>query len=295
MNKKPLVYIVIVNYNGLQDTIECINSIKKSTYENYKVVVVDNGSTDNSVSTLIKEFRDVKLIKSQENLGFSGGNNIGIMFALNQNADYVCLLNNDTVVSKDFLKELVEVAINYKDVGIVGGQINFFDNPLKIWFGGGILSKVRGNAYHRFIHMEEEDKVIISEEDFITGCLQLISRDVINKVGLLNDDYFLYYEDTDYCCRVRNAGYKLIYTNKSKIYHKVSQSTGEKSALFYYYNTRNRLIFIRNNFNGLAKSVSLFYAILTSILKLFIFKNRYIYIAIKDFFLGRKGKYTKEF
>lgn len=181
-------------------------------------------------------------IESAENLGFSGGNNIGIRKAIENEFDYVLLLNNDTTVEPDFLSILIGVATKKDNAGIVSGKIAFYSKPSHLWYGGGHMDeKLGGGAHERWNDLNPEDTGEIREVTFITGCLMLIPIEVVKKVGLLSEEYFLYAEDTDFCYKVLEAGYKLWFCENTLIYHKVSASTGATSATTQYYMVRNVL------------------------------------------------------
>lgn len=253
-NYSPLVSIVILNWNGLKDTIECLESLEKIDYSNYKIIVVDNNSEGNDAGILEKKYRNYKynknyinVIRSKKNLGFGGGNNMGIRTILEEGkSKYILLLNNDTVVEPNFLKELVKTAENNSRLGIVGGKILYYNKPNKIWYAGGKLDLLRGSGYH-FFQGKINQSEISGEIDvtFITGCLMLIKKELFKKIGLLPEEYFLSVEDVDFCYNVISQGYKLKVNLNSKIYHKVSVSKGgENSVIDDYYVTRNRIYFM---------------------------------------------------
>lgn len=251
-----LVYIILVNYNGINDTINCIDSLSKIKYDNYKILVVDNASRDGSVKK-IKD-KNIELIELKENIGFAGGNNKGIEVALKENADYVLLLNNDTEVEPYFLNHLVDRAEKDKSIGCVGGKIYYFDNKNIIWFAGGKINRFTGKTHH--IGADEIDKGMYDvpmEQDYITGCMMLVRTSVFRKTGFMKDTYFLYYEETDWCVRMRNDGYKLIYEPNAVIYHKVSNSTKNINEVVKYYYDRNSYWFIMNNY-GLESKIFMF-------------------------------------
>ena len=292
MKKSPKVFIIIVNYNGYKDTIECIESLNKIDYDNYKIVVVDNDSADESVLKIRGKFDTVKIIESNINLGFSGANNIGIKYAIDNKADYILLLNNDTEVEKDFLKNIINRVKDEKNIGISTGKIRYFDNKNIIWYGGGKFNRLKGNSYH--IGLDELDKGQYDYEkkvSFISGCFMLIPIKVLNEVGLLSEEYFLYHEDTDYCCKVMKKGYELFYYGKSVIYHKVSASTGKNSELYTYYYTRNRCILINNNLEVPFKQIAFLFYFSTRIIKIiFNKKERNVILkALKDYRNGILG------
>lgn len=287
------VYIILVNYNGSVDTIECIESLKVIEHSNYEIVVVDNNSTDENKKLLERYSNIAKIIFLDDNLGFSGANNKGIEEALKNNADYILLLNNDTIVEKDFLNVLVETATANNNKCAVTGKINYYYSKDKIWYGGGEISKWKGNAYHlNENRSSDEYGNEFSEVTFITGCMILIPIGVIKNIGLMSEDYFLYFEDVDFSQKILNAGFKLYYDPKSVIYHKVSASTGTVSNLFLYYYCRNRLIFIKNNL-GFINRLSAYVVFSLARIKNIISKKENKYIVkegVMDFLKNKKGK-----
>ena len=241
------VAIIILNYKNSKDTIECVESLEKINYKNFNIIIVDNDSKDDSVEILRNHFKDKHIIlNSGKNGGFAYGNNIGIKYALENGADYVLLINNDTIVEDDFLNVLVETAEKDKGVAIATGLImNYYDKS-KIWYNGG---EIDWNKFYGYHLNERENFNVISEEKeitFATGCLMLIRKDIFKNIGFLSEEYFMYYEDVDFCAKVQNKGYKIVYNSNSKIYHKVSASSGEEESPFAIeWNTRNRLRFYR--------------------------------------------------
>lgn len=242
-DKQPSVAIIIVNYNGTEDTVECVKSLNKINYNNYRIFVIENGSSKKPTKEQIDYLKGhAAYIESDENLGFSGGNNIGIKKATENEFDYVLLLNNDTTVEPDFLSILIDVAAKKDNAGIVSGKIAFYSKPSHLWYGGGHMdAKLGGGAHERWNDLNPEDTDEIREVTFITGCLMLIPIEVVKKVGLLSEEYFLYAEDTDFCYKVLKAGYKLWFCENTLIYHKVSASTGATSTMTQYYMVRNVL------------------------------------------------------
>lgn len=288
---QPCVYIILLNYNGYKDTIDCIESLSNIIYKNYKIVVVDNNSTNNSQEEITKYIEDkdrVIFIKSEKNLGFSGGNNLGIEYALKQEADYICLLNNDTVVEPNFLNPLVDTMENDKKIGITAGKIMYYDNKDIVWSAGGFIDdkKAIGNNFG-IDKLEDTLENKSREVTFLTGCLQLIRRDVIEKIGLYDHEYFLYMEDVDFCKRTLNSGYKLVYVPESKIYHKVSVSTGgQVSPMVIYYMTRNRLIFNKKYNDDLINNIKFYIFYIIKLISEPLRKGisyKYVIYAVKDF------------
>ena len=319
MNSYPKVYIIILNYNGWADTIECLESVLRNNYPNYQIVVVDNNSPNNSVE-YIKAWAEGKLevwieqdyllrhlsfppvkkpipyvyynreeaenggnillerklmekmppnittkyplifIQTGENLGFAGGNNVGIKYALaKDDFEYVWLLNNDTVIKKDSLSKLVKKFEKYrklgKKVGIVGSKLLYYDNPEVIQGIGGIYNKWFAVAKHLGIFEEDkgqyDNEEVLDKIDYIIGASMLVNKDFIKEIGLICEDYFLYFEELDWVLRGKQKGYQLGYCWQSKVYHKEGSSIGssskgeEKSEVADYYGLRNRIFFTK--------------------------------------------------
>jgi hypothetical protein len=249
MKAFPAVSVIILNWNRFRDTAECLESVFNIRYPNYSVVVVDNGSDDDSATGIEKAFECVQLIRNEENLGYAEGNNVGIRHALASGADYIWLLNNDTVVDRDALTAMVDLAERDREIGILGSKIYYYDRPDVLWFAGATIDWKRAISAH--VGRLEKDTgqyEIEKEVDRVTGCSMLIRRKVLEDVGLFDENFFLYAEEVDLCVRARKKGFRNFYVPKSIVYHKVSVSTGENSVpIFGYYNTRNFLYLIRKN------------------------------------------------
>lgn len=244
----PSIYIILLNYNAYNDTSDCIASLEKITYPNAEIVVVDNASTDDSLSQLQKLYPQLTYIPSQENKGFSGGCNLGIQYALDNNADYVLLLNNDTEVEPDFLEYLVELAERNPKAGLVGGKIYFHHDKTKLWDAGGEINFYKGAGVRRGHNTTDLGKFETEEEvTFVTGCMMLIRTEVLIQVGLLPECYFFGVEEWDYSCLVKNAGFQLWYCPLSVIYHKVGGSHDDWDPSFYYNFLRSRILFMKRN------------------------------------------------
>jgi len=249
----PKVSIIILNWNGKEDTIECLESLKNISYPNYEIILVDNGSTDGSVKYFEENYPEIEMIENGENLGFAEGNNVAIEYILNSiNSEYILLLNNDTIVKDNFIENLVNTAEKDNQIGIYGPKMLFWDFKGRkdvIWYAGGKADLSRGKIYHHKIgeidyFNENEPK----EVDFISGCCMLIKRDVFEKIGLLDPIYFAYCEDIDFCLRAKKSNFKVIYVPTSIIWHKVSASTkGKFSSKKAYLKYRNTLFLVRKH------------------------------------------------
>lgn len=240
------VSVVVLNWNGKEDTLACLQSLTEVTYRSMRVVVVDNGSSDGSEAAFRASFPDVPVIQSGANLGYAAGNNVGIAYCLKHFDDeFVLLLNNDTVVDPGFLDELVSAAARRLDAGIFGPKIMFRSRPNVIWFAGGVWDAPAA----RFVHIGEGAQEASAggatvEVDFITGCAMLVRRRLLERIGLLDDRFFLTFEDCDLCLRARDAGSHCVYVPAAKIWHAVSASFGAiRSPLGDYFFARNRLLF----------------------------------------------------
>lgn len=237
-------YIVVLNYKVKDEVLECIKSLTLSLGFNrdFKVLVIDNHSTDGSAEAIKKYFPKISLIENSDNFGFTGGNNIGIKYALEQGADYILILNPDTVVEKNTIKNLLSEANKYQ-TGIIGPKI-YFGEDRKIWYAGGVLDMDNVIGNHRGVDEKDNGQYDqAGETDYVTGAAMLISSEVFNKIGLFDERYFLYYEDADFCVRAKQVGFKVWYTPHSTVYHKNARSTGLGSPLQDYYITRNRMLF----------------------------------------------------
>lgn len=293
MTTRPLTYIIILNWNGWKDTVECVESCRQLSYQHFRILLVDNGSTDGSEGILRKRFPDIEFIQTGDNLGFAGGNNVGIRYALENHADFVWLLNNDTLVQPAALSALIETAELDSRAGIIGSKILIDSRPQYIWFAGGFWSfsksllTIRGENEKDSGQYERR-----AEVDFITGCSLLIRAFTIRDIGLLDERYFLYWEDTDWNAKARERGWKIFYSPQSVIQHKVSSSFDIKTDQQAYYYLRNKLLFYEQHFPAMFP-VALLFALFGS-LRFAVqgkthFTKGYLY-GFKDYCLRRFGK-----
>lgn len=250
----PKVTIVILNWNGKEDTLECLASVGHLDYPNYEVVVVDNGSTDDSVDAISKQYPDITLLQTGANLGYAGGNNVGIRWALDHDADFVFLLNNDTIVSPALLREFVNANNLLPINSVLGAKIFIYDNPDILWCAGSRWDS--GSNYFEHIGFGQTGTTefnSVAEVDYITGCALFASAVTFKEVGLLDESFFLTYEETDWCYRARAKGHKCIFVPDAQLWHKVSSSFGgADSPLVSYFMQRNRLLWAKKH---LAQSV----------------------------------------
>jgi GT2 family glycosyltransferase len=261
-DKYPLVSIITVNYNQPEVTGEFLLSIQQITYPNYEIIVVDNASTKQGIDELMKLYEHIKFIKSPVNVGFAGGNNIGLKAA---EGEYILFINNDTEVDKDFLQPLVCCFKANKFIGIASPKIKYFDRKNIIQYAGGVhINALTGRG--KFIGSSQQDYGQYDHNtptELIHGAAMLVSRKLIQTIGLMDEVFFLYYEELDWCERAKKNGFSLYYVGQSVIYHKESVSVGKKSPLRVYYMTRNRLLFMRKNYTGFSFYIGiLFFALM---------------------------------
>lgn len=245
----PRIAIVILNWNGMADTMECLASVASIDYPDFRVVVVDNGSTDDSVAAVREAFPSVTLLETGANLGYAGGNNAGIRWALERGFDGVLVLNNDTVVDKDLLHAFAAAQQRFPEAGVFGAKICYYAQPEVLWFAGGEWRPHMLEFGH--VGKDLRDSAEYSEPrafDYMTGCALYASAEVFRRVGLFAEEFFLTFEETDWCYRARKLGFAPTYIPDARLWHKVSVSFGgESSALAAYFMTRNRLHFVRRH------------------------------------------------
>jgi len=250
-HEDPRVIIIILNWNNAAVTLDCLHSLEGVCYPNKEILLIDNGSDDDSLK-LLEDYQRRSAIKDiltviplKENFGFAGGNNKAMEMAVAMNAEYVLLLNNDTIVAPDFLSKLIDSAVRDRHLGVVGAKIHYYPEKQKIWFTRGKIDYLKGAFYH-----ETEDAPGLLETDFVTGCLMLIPLAVLKKVGFFDERFFLNAEDVDLSKRIESAGYKLRVRGDAIIYHKYSTSIGGKySRRNQYYFHRNRMLFFSKHLN----------------------------------------------
>lgn len=300
---KKKVIISLIDYNGKKNTIECLKSLDKINTDDIDttILVIDNASKDRVLEKdLQTENIPVKLITNEENLGFSGGHNVGMQFAIEEDADYILLLNNDTQVDKDFMTELVKVAESDEKIAAVGSKIYFSKgnefhkeryNEKELghvfWYAGGITDWNNVYGVHRGVDEVDKGQYDTTEQtDFASGCSVLLNIKVLKEVGLFDDRYFLYYEDGDLQERIKRAGYKIFYAPKSILWHiNAASSGGSGSPLQDYYISRNRMLF-----GFLYAPVKTKFALIRESLRIMLNGRQWQKKGVQDFYLKKFGK-----
>lgn len=292
--------VILVNWNGSDDTLNCLESIYASTYQDYFIVVVDNGSHNDQISKLKQSKFDFELIETGENLGYTGGNNKGIEYALDCKVDYVFLLNNDTYIAPNTLQNIILAADMDKQIGISSPKIFFHPARHLIWSAGAALNQRFLMGYSFGYKVEDKGQFDqASDVDYVTGCAMLIKSKVLREVGMLSDDYFAVCEDIDYCLRVANAGYRIRYEPSGCVWHIESASSGGSDAPQYvYYQTRNYFLFHKRwakGFRQLCMSQSYLVAYAVKRGFIFVLQGKWksllgIFYGVRDFVIGRQGR-----
>lgn len=235
----PLVYVITLNWNRPDDTVRCVRSIWAADYPHCRVVIVDNGSTDDSAARFRAELPDADLLVNAENLGFAGGCNVGIQHAAAHGAELIFLLNNDTTIAPGLLTELVAVAAQDARIGMVGPSIYYMAAPDAVWFRG---RNFRGSLYawQRDLALAEP-LPRVADVDIISGCGMLIKRAVWEEIGWFDPRFFMYWEDVDLCLRARRAGWRVVCAPRARMWHAVSVSTGGA------FNPANQYMFVKSS------------------------------------------------
>ena len=294
------VFAVILNWNRLGDTLECLESVRSLNTDgiDLNILVVDNGSTDDSTEKL-KSIKDIKLISNKCNLGYAAGNNVGIRYALESGADYVIVLNNDTILEKNCFSGLVKTAEDNQSLGALSPKIyfakgyEFQKNKYKerelgkvIWYAGGVIDWK--NVYGNGRGVDEVDKDVsdkTTETDYATGTCILLTKEALKRVGMFDERYYMYYEDTDLSQRLKRGGFGVVYVPSANIWHKVAQSSGIGSDLNDYFITRNRMIFGIKYASTRTKL-----ALIKESIRLLVGGRKWQKIGIRDYYLGKFGK-----
>lgn len=299
------IFIVVVNWNRLNDTLGTIESIGTLNIPkgfNIRTVVVDNGSSDGSIQKIkeiSKESSTIDLIETGKNLGYAGGNNVGIKYSLEKGADFILILNNDVILDNNLLSSLIIQVVKEEDYGIFTPKIFFakgfefhreryraVDSGKVIWFAGGKIDW--DNIYAKHNGLDEVDSKEFNKKEkseFASGTCMLVKREVFEKVGYFDERYFLYWEDIEFSVRAEKLGYPTLYVPDAKLWHKVSQSSGIGGNLNDYYLTRNRLLFGMKWARARTK-----YSLVKESMRFLIKGRKWQRRGVVDFFLANFGK-----
>lgn len=245
----PSVAVIVLNWNGTDDTVECLHSLLRVDYPRCEIVVVDNGSRASPRDRIAAEFPSVTYLQTAHNLGYAGGNNVGIQYALARGHDYVFVLNNDTIVEPDFLTCAVAVAESDRSIGAVGVKILAWDRPGRIWVAYGQVTYRQGLV--RLIGFYAHDDGTYDTQrdvDWVPGTAMLLPRHALERLGLFDEAFFAYHEDVDWCTRAREHGFRIVFTPAARIRHKGHRSSGQGYVTpRQYLAGRNMVLFVRKH------------------------------------------------
>lgn len=243
---RPLISVVVLNWNGANDTLACLDSLAALTYPNFNVITVDNGSTDASLAQLrpYQATYPLTLLETGCNLGYAGGNNVGTRHALEHGAEFVLMLNNDTTVAPDLLGQLVDSARRNPDAGVFSARVMYFDHPERVWFDGACWNESSLQLeWPGQGKRETELGTVDHDTDYACGAALFFRAEVARKIGLLDETFFLVWEEVDWCFRARKAGWRNVVVPAAKVWHKIGVSFGsESSPLRTYFSVRNQLL-----------------------------------------------------
>jgi GT2 family glycosyltransferase len=280
LNPNPRVACVVLNWNGWKDTLDCLDALNKCTYPELSVIVVDNGSTDDSVARITAAHRHAALLTSENNLGFAGGNNIGIRHALEHGAELVWLLNNDTQPDTGALSALVEKARSDQQIGAVASICYFASAPSRVqaWAGARVNLWI---GYSRLTTKPHADDWF----DTLNGTSMLVTKAAFEDAGFLDEGFFLYWEDTEFCLRLRRKGWRIAAAPHSRVLHKVNASTGGNRVLLDRYETASvlRLLRLHSPIPRLAPALCLAIRFARRLLRLQFSRCRSVWLGIQDF------------
>ncbi len=244
----PRVIIIVLNWNGRDDTLECLESLRGLTYPNFGVLLVDNGSSDGSAQSVRSRIPGIQIVETGVNLGYAGGNNVGIRKALESGGEYVLILNNDTVVHPDMLSTLVDSASSDSRVGVVGPTVYYYSDRDRVQSAGGRFSWFSGRPVQWKSKEDLNNRPSSSiEVGLVGGCCMLVSAELVRKIGLFDEFYFAHWEEIDWEVRAKEAGFKMMYVPGARIWHKSGATSSKTAGLREYYNARNRFYFMRKH------------------------------------------------
>jgi hypothetical protein len=243
---QPYVIAVILNTNRRTDTLACLASLAESDYANLSVLVLDNASADGSAEAIATDFPAVQVLPLKKNLGYAGNNNVGIAAALAQGADWVFVLNEDTVQAPDCISRLVALGESDPQIGIVGPLVYHFDEPAVIQSAGGRLGRYWKSVHTGHNDPDENHSLLAAPRpvDFISGCAILVRRSLVEQAGALDERFFYYWEETEWCLRARRNGWQVMFEPRARLWHKGVQRDYQPNPSVTYYNTRNQLMLL---------------------------------------------------
>jgi GT2 family glycosyltransferase len=260
--KDPLIAVVIVHWKNADDTAECLESLSKINYPQLTVILVNNNSEDFDEARFRLAYSRIESIYSKENLGLTGGNNLGIEKALKDGADFILFLNPDTIVRPNLIHSLL-TCFKEPDIAIVGPVITYYDHPQKIWFAGGNYNRFLSYTRHPYMGMDINHRGVTRYVDWINTCAMLVKREVFEKIGVFSEDFFIFFDEAEFCLRAAKVNYKCLLVEEPLVLHKISATMGKRGTNDFtpnkaYYFGRNSFIFIKKRAEGIWKITSIF-------------------------------------
>lgn len=286
------VYIIVLNWNGKDDTLNCLHSLHNLRMDKgeAKILVIDNASTDGSLEAIKKQYKEVEILENEANLGFAAANNLGIDYALKKGADCVLLLNNDTRVDPNFFFELAKFTSTNREAGIIGPILKF-KKGFEIYYDLGGEVNFFGRAFHNssgLLLLKEPKKV-----DYVSGAAMMVRKEVFEKIGKLEEKYFFGWEDVDFCFRAKEKGFETWLVPTAIVEHKIGGTIKSESVEKIYYNLRNNLLFIKIHFEGRPSLFLAYFYAATLSIKIAFNNSKYlkaIYRSWSDFLRNKFGK-----
>ena len=288
------IFVILLNWNGKQDTIECLESLKNVTTPHH-LVVVDNGSIDGSKEAVMSKFPKITWIENKKNLGYAEGNNVGIHYALKEKASFILILNNDTIVAPDFLEAFLETFEKNPKIAILGGKVHLYDHPEKLDHLGGMWNSRKGQFDLIGFRDKKEKWYTLQTLDYVCGCAIFAKAEVFQKIGGFDPRFFLFWEESDWCFRAKQAGYFSYFCPGANLWHKVSASFHQQKTTTTYFWWRNRLLWIRLNCKNkerLRLFFKIFFCEVCRICKLYVFKKMQLFVG--QIFYPKKDFWKKK-
>jgi GT2 family glycosyltransferase len=246
----PKIVTIVLNWNGRDDTLACLESLQAVDYSNREVLVVDNGSEDGSVEAIHRAYPGVVVLETGKNLGFAGGSNRGIDAALARGAEFLLLLNNDTTVAPDILRAFVQASEAHPDAGVFGAKIYFFSDPQRLWYAGARWNELVSSFEHVGHGLLDvgQDFARMQDTDYACGCAMFLRASAARVVGMLDERFFILWEEADWCFRAKKAGFRCLFVPEAKVWHRISATFGGgRSVVYEYFDLRNRLLWAERN------------------------------------------------
>lgn len=253
LEAEPEVVVIVLNWNNAPETLGCLESVLRLDYLNCRVLVVDNGSNDDSVPRIRSQFPEVELLPNETNLGYAEGNNVGIRHATKTGAKYLLLLNNDVRVASDCLTELVSAAERFPEAAFLGPKVYHLDRPEQIQSAGAQLDSLWRSRQRGLDEVDQGQFDRLEEVDYVIGGAMLVRVDPLEQIGLLDRDFFIYREDVDWCLRARQLGYSILYVPTARVWHRSHHTREAQLPFITYYMTRNSLMLIAKHNGGVAR------------------------------------------